>query len=44
MTLEGEEIAAFGRLLGEPESAATEPLRPEIVRFERITAGLGDYF
>ena len=44
MILEGEEIAAFGRLLGEPESAATEPLRPEIVLFERITAGLGDYF
>jgi len=44
MTLEGEELAAFGRLLGEPESEATGPLRPEIVRFEQITAGLGGYF
>jgi hypothetical protein len=44
MTLEGEEIAAFGRLLGEPEFETAGPLRPEIVRFERITAGLGDYF
>jgi pyruvate formate-lyase activating enzyme-like uncharacterized protein len=44
MTLEGEEFAAFGRLLGEPGSTATHPLRSEIVRFERITAGLGDYF
>lgn len=44
MTLEGEELAAFGRLLAGTESAATAPLRPEIVRFERITAGLGDYF
>lgn len=44
MTLEGEEMAAFGRLLAEPESAATAPLRPEVVRFERITSGLGDYF
>jgi len=44
MTLEGVELAVFGRLLSEPESAATGPLRPEIVRFERITAGLGDYF
>lgn len=44
MTLVGEELAAFGRLLGEPEAEATVPLRPEIVRFERITAGLGDYY
>jgi pyruvate formate-lyase activating enzyme-like uncharacterized protein len=44
MALEGEELAAFGRLLGEPETEATGPLRPELVRFERITAGLGDYF
>jgi uncharacterized protein len=44
MTLEGEEIAAFGRLLCGQESAATRPLRPEIVRLERITAGLGEYF
>jgi hypothetical protein len=44
MTLEGVELAVFGRLLSEPEFAATGPLRPEIVRFERIAAGLGDYF
>ncbi|HXV21597.1 MAG TPA: radical SAM protein [Desulfuromonadales bacterium] len=44
MTLEGEEIAALGRLLGGAESEASGALRPEIARCERITAGLGDYF
>ncbi len=44
MSLEDEETAAFGRLLETPQAAAPAPLRPEIVRCERITAGLGDYF
>jgi hypothetical protein len=44
MILESEEITAFGRLLWGTESGATGSLRPEIARFERITAGLGDYF
>jgi pyruvate formate-lyase activating enzyme-like uncharacterized protein len=44
MTLEGEEIAAFGRLLAASETAEVGALIPEIVRCERITSGLGDYF